>query len=77
MRGTISNFCEFRIVIAVVEDVCAGFEPIVGERRLQMGDHRPFDLIMKISPILRVLGIARPLVSNSYTPNKTETAIYD
>ncbi|MCY1291616.1 hypothetical protein D9M70_408110 [compost metagenome] len=55
--------------------LAADLDPVVQKDRLHLSHHRPLDLKMRVAPVLRILGMASPLRSNTNTAGEANFAI--
>ena len=54
-----------------------GLEPVVHERGLELRDHGSFDSKVGVAPVLRVLGVAQPLVGHTHPAGEPDAPVHD
>ena len=81
-RRTLDDLClhgpglikAWKIVVSSDSDAC-GFEPTLGESRLEKANYRTFDSHVGIAPVLRHTPVTRPCVTNSIAAGKSDSAV--
>jgi hypothetical protein len=58
-----------------VEYITADFDPVVHKDRLHLRHHGTLDTIVRIAPMLRILGMASPLICDTNTARKTGLSV--
>src|SRR5438132_5481868 len=66
-----------RKVIEPGEQLAAALQPVVHERKLQLGDGRSFDADHGLAPVILRVRIAEPYVGDSDTAGKPDCPIDD
>src|SRR5947207_6493787 len=59
-----------------MENLRPGCEPVAAEGSLHLGNHRPFQTKMDVTPFA-ALGIAAPCIGNANTANEAHLAVHD
>jgi hypothetical protein len=58
-----------------VENLARDLQPVVGEDRLDLGDRRTFDPEVRVSPVIRILPMAAPLVGDADAAGESRPAV--
>jgi hypothetical protein len=75
LRWFMARGSNVREVFVALKNLAANFEPIVEEGRLKLEDDRPGDAVVRVSPMLRRLGVSGPLVRDADAPGKSDLAV--
>ncbi len=75
MRKAFADRLQRREILGPVEYITADFDPVAHKDRLHLRHHGTLDTIVRISPMLRILGMASPWISDTNTARKTNLSV--
>ena len=67
MRFACADWLQRREILGPVKYITADFDPVIHKDRLHLRHHGTLDTIVRIAPMLRILGMASPLICDTNT----------
>jgi hypothetical protein len=59
-----------------VEQLSAGLDPVVHERRLHLAHHRPLGAVLRVAPVVLVLRVSREEVGDADATGEADASIH-